>query len=300
MDLDTGIVGLAAARLLKVPFVYQCLDPYAASLPDGWPTVIARLVQRIEDAVVSAADLFIITDLARMPQHSGASPRRVVELPNIPLSAPEPRPFSDSGLVVGYIGSLVPHRSLEAIVDTVGSLGDEHVTLQLGGFGPMEEDLRRRASEFSNVKFLGWVDDIELMKTMGAFDVFVQIEDPNHPAYRWVSPNKVFESMALGRPIVVAKGTLAADRVADTGHGVTVRFGDSGDLRQALRRLLTDPELKRRLGAAGSLAFAEAWTPAAVKARVLAAYPKFAEEIAVPIEADPLKPQRLHSTGGHR
>ena len=39
----------------------------------------------------------------------------------------------------------------------------------------------------------------------------MQIGDPDHAGYRWVSPNKVFESMALGRPIIVAERTLAAE-----------------------------------------------------------------------------------------
>ncbi len=174
MDLDTGIIGLLAARLLRVPFVYQCLDPYAASLPVGWPRVIARLVDRIENAVISRAALFIITDLRRLPQHQRASPKAVVELPNIPMWRAEPQPPSTSGLVeasgaarrrpttpgdgaatsdappragprrsVGYVGSLWPHRSLDTIIHTVGGLSDEGISLVMGGFGPLEDDVRR-------------------------------------------------------------------------------------------------------------------------------------------------------------
>lgn len=273
MDLDTGLVGLVAARVLGVPFVYQCLDPYAASLPQGWPGLIARVVGRVEDAVVSRADLFVVTDLKRMPQHEGAAPRRVVELPNIPMRVLEPRPPSDGdSLVVGYVGSLVPHRSLDLVVDVVGSLAEQGVRLVLGGFGPLEDDLRRRAAGLPNVSFLGWVPDDEIMQVMGSFDVFVQIEDPSHPAYRWVSPNKVFESMALGRPIVVAEGTLAAERVAGSGHGVTVRFGDAEDLRRVLLGLREDPERRAALGLAGRREFEKHWSPRAVTDDVLAAY----------------------------
>ena len=37
MDLDTGLVGLLSSRMLRVPFVYQCLDPYSTALPARWP-----------------------------------------------------------------------------------------------------------------------------------------------------------------------------------------------------------------------------------------------------------------------
>ncbi|PKW27178.1 glycosyltransferase [Phycicoccus duodecadis] len=282
MDLDTGIAGLIGARLLRVPFVYQCLDPYAASLPVGWPNGIARVLERIEDAVITAADLFLITDLLRLPQHPGAKPRGIVELPNIPLGGAAPQPFSDDGLIVGYIGSLVPHRSLDVIVDTVGSMAAEGISLVLGGFGPLEEDLRRRAARYPNVTFLGWVDDDVLMSTMSRFDVFVQIEDPDHPAYRWVSPNKVFESMALGRPIVVAEGTLSAQRVVKSRHGVTVSYGARDDLQRVLRDLLHNHDRLRTLGASGRQAFVDEWSPATVCSVVMAAYPVSGAHSSIP------------------
>jgi glycosyltransferase involved in cell wall biosynthesis len=188
------------------------------------------------------------------------------------MSAVEPQPFSNDALIVGYVGSLVPHRSLDVIVDTIGQMSDGGVRLVLGGFGPLENELRSRAQRYPNVTFLGWVDDADLMSTMGGFDVFVQIEDPNHPAYRWVSPNKVFESMALGRPIVVAQGTLTAERVAQSGHGLTVRYGDAQELRAALLSLRDEPVQRVVLGAAGRHEFEARWRPEAVTDRVLSAY----------------------------
>lgn len=271
MDLDTGIVGLVAARVLGVPFVYQCLDPYSGALPTGWPPALGRLVHRIENAVISRSDLFVITDLKRMPQHVGAHPREVVELPNVPMGALEPQPWSDGGLVVGYVGSLVPHRSLEVIMDTVGGLADSGVQLVLGGYGPLEGHLRRRAERYPNVSFLGWVADEDLMATMGRFDLFVQIENPNHPAYRWVSPNKLFESMALGRPIIVAKGTLAADHLEESGHGVVVLYEDHASLRTALLDLAQDRRHLHSLGEQGRVSFLRDWSPDSVRHRYLRA-----------------------------
>lgn len=273
MDLDTGLVGLFAARLLRVPFVYQCLDPYAGSLPVGWPRVIGRVVDRIENAVISRSDLFVITDLLRLAQHPAAVPAHVTELPNIPMRAPEPQPWSGGELTVGYVGSLVPHRSLDVIIDTVGGLADEGVRLVLGGFGPLEAELRSRAAPYPNITILGWVPDDEVMATMGAFDVFVQIEDPSHPAYRWVSPNKLFESMALGRPIIVARGTLSATRVAETGHGLTVAYGSQDSLRRVLVDIRDGVVDRNRLGAKGRRCFTEHWLPDRVARRVLDAYP---------------------------
>jgi GT2 family glycosyltransferase len=272
MDLDTAIVGLVAARLLRVPLAYQCLDPYAASMPTGWPSVMARFARRLENAVIGAADLFVITDRGRLPQHEGADPRALAELPNIPLREIQPRPMSDNGLVVGYVGSLVPHRALEVLVDTVGSLADERVQLRLGGFGVLEDRLRRKAARHPNVEFLGPLDYDVALDVLGDCDVLVQLGDPTHPALRWVSPNKVFESMAMGRPLIVAEGTLAADRAVKAGHGVPVRYGDADDLGRALLSLRDDRPRAEELGAAGRRAFDRYWSPDRVSTAVLHAY----------------------------
>jgi glycosyltransferase involved in cell wall biosynthesis len=149
----------------------------------------------------------------------------------------------------------------------------EGITLTLGGFGPQRELLERQAAVYSNVTFLGWVEPEELMSTMAGFDVFVQIEDPAHPAYRWVSPNKVFESMALSRPIVVAAGTLAAERATEAGHGILVRYGDGANLRDALRQLRDDPDWRDELGSAGREVFLRAYTLDTIQTRIHDAYP---------------------------
>jgi glycosyltransferase involved in cell wall biosynthesis len=273
MDLDTGVVGLLSARILGVPFMYQCLDPYAASLPSGWPKLIARAVHRVENALISRSDLFVVTDLSRMPQHDGAAPRAVVELPNVPTNPVEPQPWPDgTGLVVGYIGSLVPHRSLDLLVDVVGSLADEDVRLVIGGFGTLEAELRGRSERYPNVDFLGPVPYAETLRILGQCDLLVQLGDPSHPALRWVSPNKVFEAMAMGRPILVAEGTLAAERAAGSGHGVTVRYGDAAGLSITLLALRDDVEGRAALGASGRRAFESVWAPEVWSSAVLDAY----------------------------
>ena len=133
-------------------------------------------------------------------------------------------------------------------------------------------DLRRRAARFPNVSFLGWVPEEEIMKTMGSFDVFVQIEDPDHPAYRWASPNKVFESMALGRPIVVAAGTVAAEHVSESGHGLAVRYGDPQSLRETIAGFAADRDSLRPFGARGRASFQARWSPSRVAGSVCAAF----------------------------
>jgi glycosyltransferase involved in cell wall biosynthesis len=281
MDLDTGVVGLLLARMLRIPFVYQCLDPYYTALPATWPRFLSGLARWLEDRVITAADLFVITDERRLAQHPGARPSNMVELVNAPTDASpssNPRTRGD-GMVVGYVGSLVPHRNLDVLIRAVGSLSAEGVRLVIGGYGPLASAISNLASAFANVDYRGWVSEQEMPGLQATFDLFYQVEDPRHPAYRWVSPNKLFDSMAYRRPILVAEGTLAAETVLQVGHGVAVPYGDEAATRNAIRLLQDDCATRLMMGEAGARAYAQRWSPEKQREGFLRAYAEALAEV---------------------
>ncbi|MDP2276750.1 MAG: glycosyltransferase, partial [Nitrospirota bacterium] len=245
VDLDTGLVGLCVAKLKRKPFVYHCLDPYYAILPARWPKILGRIARRIENMVISNADVFIITDMLRMPQHEGATPRHVVEILNVPiLNSEEISNKRNVGeFVVGYIGALAEGRNLITIVEAIGELADEGVSMVIGGFGPIEYEVKTHTNKYSNIKYIGFVPYPKVLEIERKFDLFVYISDPEDESQRWVSPNKLFEGMALGKPIIVGEGTLVADRVSDIGNGIVIKYGSKEELQKAILRFKNNPHL---------------------------------------------------------
>lgn len=273
IDLDTGLVGLCAAKLRGKKFVYQCLDPYYTVLPKAWPTFLAGVAKWLENFVISHADLFIITDVLRMPQHKGAKPKRVVEIANVPLLNPSPlRSSEHDGFIVGYIGSLAEGRGLPTIIEAAGELKDRGVELVIGGFGPLAETIEVNALKYANVTYIPWVPYEKLLELESRFDLFAYLTDSNSETYRWVSPNKLFESMAFGRPIIVGEGTLAAERVQAFGNGVAVPYGSKEVLKKAILMFKENPKLAQEMGARGKDEFERNWRPEIMEKRLLEAY----------------------------
>lgn len=273
IDLDTGLVGLCVAKLRGKAFVYQCLDPYYTVLPKGWPTFLASLARRLENFIITHADVFIITDLNRMPQHEGTRPKRVVEIANVPFF--DVSRFSGThheGFVVGYIGSLAEGRSLTTVIEAVGELKNRGVRLVIGGFGPLAHVIEEAASKYDNVTYTGWVTFEHLFELEGGFDLFIYVTDKDNAAHRWVSPNKLFESMAFGGPIIVGEGTLAAARVAATGNGVAVPYGSRQALKKAILLFQENPGMALKTGAMGKSEFERNWRPEVMEKRLLEAY----------------------------
>ncbi len=273
IDLDTGLVGWFAARLRGKKFIYHCFDPYYAALPAGWPGWLGNLAKRLEAAVIAHADLFIVTDKARLSQHGPVWTKKVAEIANVPYYHP-PEATNNPGneFMIGYIGSLVEGRNLRTIIETAGTLKDHGITLVIGGFGPLERQIRQLSENYENVVFTGWVPHEDLPDLESRFDVFIQVTDPVSPSQKWVSPNKLFTSMAYGRPIIVGEGTLAADRVESIGNGVAVPYGSKAALQHVILALSSNQEMVEILGNNGRKLFDRHWRLESMKKRLLEAY----------------------------
>jgi glycosyltransferase involved in cell wall biosynthesis len=83
-----------------------------------------------------------------------------------------------------------------------------------------------------------------------------------------VVPNKVWQAMAAGRPVVTADTPAVREVLHDGRSALLVPPGDPDALGDALARLAADPALRERIGAAGRAAYLERGAPAAVAARL--------------------------------
>jgi len=98
---------------------------------------------------------------------------------------------------------------------------------------------------------VGRVHQAEAPRHLAACDVLVSPHVPNADGSRFFgSPTKLFEYMAMGRPIVASRLEQIGQALDHEETALLVPPGDSEALVAALRCLLADPALRARLGAA--------------------------------------------------
>lgn len=162
--------------------------------------------------------------------------------------------ISDSARVIAAVSRFRREKGLDVLIRAAGRLSDlDDLHLIIAGSGPLEAELRELGARSSvPVHFLGNRDDVAVWYALG--DV---IAIPS----RFESFGRVtLEAMAAGRPIVASRVGGLQEAITDGVDGVLVPPEDEAALAAALRALLCDVELARRLAEAARKRFQSRYT----------------------------------------
>jgi rhamnosyl/mannosyltransferase len=159
--------------------------------------------------------------------------------------------------IVFTVGRHVYYKGFDVLLEAMRGVA---ALLVIGGSGPLTEGLKRRASDLGvtdRVRFAGYIPEEELIAYYDACDVFTMPSTDRSEAFGLVQ----LEAMHLAKPVVSTRlGTGVEFVNLDGETGLLVRPRDALALRAALRRLLDDPALRARLGAAGRARIAQTFS----------------------------------------
>ena len=168
--------------------------------------------------------------------------------------------------VVAVVAQLIPRKGHALLLDAWPLIrhrcGDAH--LLVFGAGPLEAELRARSGPGDAVTFAGFRPD--LREFLGHVDLLV------HPALREGLGVSVLEAQAAGVPVVAFAAGGVTEAVVDGTAGLLVPPADSVALVDAVTRLLDDPNLRQRLGAAGRERMTREFSPGRMAEDYLALY----------------------------
>jgi glycosyltransferase involved in cell wall biosynthesis len=221
---------------------------------------LVAIMQRLEDYGYRRADA-VVSVLPAAEAHMvsrGLDPQKFHYVPNgIDLTSP-PTPGDAPGVrdairpgtfTVGFVGTLGRANVLETLIDAARLLGPAEAQIVIVGHGPERDQLAARAADLSNVTFVGPIPKEQVAAAVGLFDA-CYVGYRRSSLYRFgVSPNKLYEYMAAGRPILFA-ADAANQPVSEADGGRTVAPEDPVALAAAIRSLAAASEEERaRLGA---------------------------------------------------
>ena len=247
---------------------------------EEWPQqamVTARNRRRPLTGAFLCASWFVLEHLARLcfsgfvcatPHIAGKFPRnRTCVARNLPTRdllgelEPEMRgsDYRSRKPSVIFVGNLTRSRGGHEIVDAMArlpaSLGAELVIAGDCVPGSFREELERRPG-WARCRCLGWVDRRRVLDelTRSRLGLLLFQDMPNH---RFALPNKLFEYMAAGLPVVASDLPGWRDIVTQQDCGVLVDPLDAGAVAKAMEGLLRDPAGAEAMGRRGRRAVEE-------------------------------------------
>jgi glycosyltransferase involved in cell wall biosynthesis len=265
--LPIGLAGRRLARHFGVPFVFEVRDPWPQALIDlnalRNPLVIAWM-RWMERRIYVAADHFIALSPAIkvVIASQGHNIDKISVVPNasdIHLFRPdrERTPCRgelglDDRFAAIYFGAMGVANGLDYIVDAARILqqqGNREIVFVLVGTGRMREHLeaRVRKENLQNVRFRDPVPRSQIPFFVAACDVSLIIIRPSTANPTW-SPNKLFDSLAAGKPIITNVKGWIRELVESGQCGRAVAPEDPAELAAALSELAADDARCRRFG----------------------------------------------------
>jgi glycosyltransferase involved in cell wall biosynthesis len=166
-------------------------------------------------------------------------------------AAPRPR----SGPLIGAVGRLEPQKGFDIVIRALREV--EGATLVLVGDGSERgrlEELARRVGVADRVVWVGWSEDVR--SYLESFDVFA------FPSRFEGFPLAVLEALLARSAVVAPDVGSVAEAVHDNETGLLVPTEDPAALAAAIRRLLAEDNLRRRLGEQGRRLVLEHFTAA--------------------------------------
>lgn len=196
------------------------------------------------------------SSLRKMVAHDGVDLKEYKGLP--PRDEARKRLGLPPGVfTAGYTGSLFPGRGAELILDLAESLKNTFFVL-VGGEGKYLESFRDKVMEkgTGHVKVTGYVPHKEVSMYLAAFDVLlmpyqkqVLHRQKRRDTSLYMSPLKMFEYMASGRPIIASRLPVLKEVLSDGRNALLAAPDKPEEWREALLKIQKSAGLARSLSA---------------------------------------------------
>ena len=134
-----------------------------------------------------------------------------------------------------YQGGLSKDRGLDKLLDYFSSLKDDKKVIVFMGYGPMEKEIKQ--SKSPNIYFHNAVSGSELLKYTSSADYGVFVYENNCKNIYYCLPNKLFEFLHAGLPVIVANLYELSSFVKSNDIGVVAESTSRESLQKAINEI---------------------------------------------------------------
>lgn len=255
LPFGTGMEGLIASKLLKIPLVGTNHTPIEEYIKFAKKIIIKYNIWFYNqcDFVSSPGK----TIFSKMNKYNFYAPHKViynpVDLPLKVFSKKEVKKFKDennlSGFILLYVGRLAKEKNIDVIIKALPTIQKNipNTTLVIVGKGTEEDNLKKLAKEkgvLDSVRFLGFKKGESLAKIYSLSDLFITMSQVETQSLA------VMKASLYSKPIIVANFRGLKESVGNN-NGFLVKLGDYKTLAKKVIYLYKNPNIRKSMGRNG-------------------------------------------------
>lgn len=229
--------------------VFDVFDRYAmAYIPPKFKRVYTS-VNKIEEFFAKRADVLITVSL-KLLETFKIEPRLAAIVMNCPEELNVDRQVTDDKVfTIVYTGAIVRNRGLEITAEAIRDLPD--VELVIAG-RVIDRELLDRILLLPNIKYKGLLSPNDALILESRSDAMIILYDLRDPINNFAMPNKLFEAMMFGMPVIT---NIAREVVNGVGCGITVEYNNINQIKEAVLILRDNIGLRKQFGINSRSAF---------------------------------------------
>jgi glycosyltransferase involved in cell wall biosynthesis len=263
-DFDTLPMGVLLSKLKGVPLIYDAHESYSDMIADRIPDDMRRLLNLIERRLTRHATCIILANDKIGPIISD-EPDKWITVMNCPGRLDYRAKSNEDKFVLGYFGSLEKGRFVQGLIDAVKMTDDWW--LVIAGKG----SLKLKGADNGKVQYQGHLEVDEARRLMGKCDLLSVLFEPGNANDHIGTPNRLFEAMAMGIPVVANWNTHSGQITKETGCGFVID-ANIFPLKYLMDYISREPRQLLEKGLKGYEAWLTKYNWAAQEAKLIAMY----------------------------
>jgi glycosyltransferase involved in cell wall biosynthesis len=261
-----GLTAWALSRLRAVPFLFEVRDlwpAFAVAVGVLRQPLLIRSSEWLERFLYRSAHTVMVNSPGFIDHVRSRGARRIEFVPNgsdMRMFQPDLNGYGfrqmhglTDKFILLYAGAHGMSNDLGVVLDAASRLANRsNLAFVLLGDGKEKPALISRAKEMklTNLIFLPPLPKTEMHQALAAADACIAILLPLE-LYKTVYPNKVFDYMAAGRPVVLAIDGVIRKVIEEANCGIFVPPGDPQAMADVICKLADSQDLVRKLGSNG-------------------------------------------------
>jgi len=242
-DLDTLPLGFVLGKLKRRPVVYDAHESFPDMLDGNVPDAVQGGLVHLENFFIRRIDVLITVGEKLRRHFAERGARRSVVVGNwkrlVDFSRTEQQnrevrqrlKIPEEALAVVCITQLLKDRKIDELLEASKQCPDVYIIL--GGKGVLESQIVLAAAANPRLVFVGFVSGKQIADYTCAADVVYYGFDPTNPNARFSAPNKLYEALAAGRPLITGDFGEIAEVVREAKCGIVLPVYCAEEIQKA-------------------------------------------------------------------